>query len=503
MEDTTRPPIPLMAFMADLHHEIRSPLNTILNMTELAQREPLSTNAQNYLKQIERSANALLTLIDDMIDLSEDSTGGERPLSTFSITDVLEDIKEKIDVLRKIKGVEISLHVGEDVGDWLYGPCERFRQLLTQFLNFSIRQLKSKRIELFIGLDQVSGEEKLLTTRLTSHKNYGDIEKAFKNVRFIICKTLLSTLGHELFVKKDEKALSLIFGLPVRPVESQKYLALKRENATAYLIDSDHYSSEILKRRLYFCDFEVKDGLDLDKVFKDVSSIKVGQRRCLIINWHELFEKDMDIFDFVTGRNQEIPVLIYDIPPVKMMDIQKKAKDQNISLGDIGLVMAPSRGKQFVSELIKILNITEDDLPCKRLFEEGKSLKRYKEIIKDKKILVVEDDKINQRILLEILKGVGAKPVVASNGEAAIKAVNKIQFNAILMDINLPDTDGYRLTKKIRGLSNYKRCPVIALTASTKNQDLCKEAGMNEFLTKPYSEERLLKVLAESISKVS
>lgn len=104
---------------------------------------------------------------------------------------------------------------------------------------------------------------------------------------------------------------------------------------------------------------------------------------------------------------------------------------------------------------------------------------------------------INQKILVEILKKRGVKPVVASSGSAALKALERRRFDVVFMDINLSDTDGYKLTERIKNPGHNAGTPIIPLTASTRNRQACLDAGMNDYLPKPYSEDRIFNTLSK------
>ncbi len=485
-----------MAFMADLHHEIRSPVNTILNMTELAAREDLPPLVKGYISSIEKSANTLLTILDDIIELSQvdlDSGAGNQH---FGLTDLLEDVKEASEGPRLAKGVFLGLQMDEELPEWFSGPRGRMRQILTQLLNFSMRQFGAAAITLAIGYrDDAKGG--VLDFVLQAQEGSRAIEPgdALKNPRLLVCRRLLADMGQDLEVTGDGETLSFSFSVEVVRLELPWAEPLL-PTPVACIVGRDDFSSAVVIRRLRGCGFKslyaarVPEG---SKVLMQETS--QGQKGVMLVDWNHLEqEAATDCFPGLEGSGVSAhPVVYFDVPAIKMMDLGTRLEQCAEGAKDaIGLVMSPARGRQLLAEILRLLNIEAEQLPCPAGGIEEEEQAPDPEILEGMKVLVVEDDRINQRIVVDILKRCGVKPVVASSGKAALTAIEKFRFDAIFMDINLPDTDGYRLTGQIRQRPEYGQVPIIALTASTKNRKMCMEAGMDDFLSKPYSEAKLL-----------
>ncbi len=498
MNKKERPAASLLAFIADLHHEIRSPVNTILNMTEIASKEELPSSVKHYFKTIEKNANTLLTLLDDIIELSQDDMGSSAGEQVFGLTDLLEDLKEAVDGPRRAKRTHIAVSLTPKL-EWFSGPRGRIRQILTQICNYCMRQLASKDIHLFVGMDNDDGIKRLVFS-ICAYKCQAEIcepQDALRNPRILICKRLIDEMDGELVIgKKLSNSIEFSFFMNVKlldipwgePIYPRPY---------SCIVSKDAFSSSLISRRLSGCGFNVNQTTTFSDakaaMIKDVSQ---SQKAITLVEW-DLVSTESDPFNFVIHQVGEYPILFFEIPAIKMMHLSVKMPE-NLSGNKVGFVMAPSKGRQIVAEVARLLKMGTDQLSCPMIGLEDdfqEQLDISPEDLAGMKVLVVEDDRINQRIVVELLKKFGIKPVVASNGKAASKAVKRRRFDAIFMDINLPDTDGYRLTEKIRTLDGYGRVPIIALTASTKNRQMCLEAGMDYFLSKPYSESKLLKSL--------
>ncbi len=499
MDNNKRPDDSLLALMADLHHEIRSPVNTIMNMTELACREQISPSIKNYLKTIEKSANTLLTLLDDIIELSQDDLDAPCGNQGFGLTDLLEDVKETVDGPRRAKGVTITVSFEKETPEWFSGPRGRIRQILTQILNYCMRQIEAKYLKITVGQPEPVKEKgglsfKVLAAEIQKPLRPKDI---VRNPRILICQRLLLELGNELSVTEKDQEIWFQFTLDMKKLERPWGEAIF-PTPVSCLVSQNGFSSSLISRRLSGCGFKVSKTNSIHEaehiLVKEASS---SQKAIALVDW-DLFQEQRTQEDILCWTPGAHPVIFFDIPAINMMDITARLPNGDENSPGQGFVMAPSKGRQIIGEVLRLLRMEPDQLSCPFVCQdqdEEDNIALSSQELKGMKVLVVEDDRINQRIVVELLKKFGIKPVVASTGKAALTAVERHLFDAIFMDINLPDTDGYILTEKIRSLEGYSHVPIIALTASTKNRKLCLEAGMNHFLSKPYSEAKLLKSL--------
>jgi len=493
-----KPDISLMAFMADLHHEIRSPVNTILNMTELAGREELPPNVRGYISSIEKSASALLTILDDIIELSQEDLESSEGNQRFSLTDLLEDVKEATEGPRLTKGVGMELDFSGEPPEWYSGPRGRMRQILTQLMNYSMRQLGagSMTMKIVYGTDEYG---QVLDFSLEAHDCTEELspEDVLKNPRIMICRRLLVELGRDLQLKPEGGAFSFSFSMGVEPLELPWAEPLL-PTPVACVVGRQGFAASLVARRMSGCGFRAVHAARVpegQRLLEDETS--QGQKAVMLVDWHHLEETGSaaSFPDIEGAAGLGHPVIFFDVPAIKMMDLSSRLSDGPDTEGTAaptGLVMSPTRGRQLIPEVLRLLKMEPQQLSCPMIDLEDEEEGLDPEALEGMKVLVVEDDRINQRIVVEILKRFRVKPVVASSGKAALLAVEKFDFDAIFMDINLPDTDGYRLTGQIRSRPGYADVPVIALTASTKNRKMCLEAGMDDFLSKPYSEAKLL-----------
>ncbi len=498
----TRSKFSIHSLVVDLRHEIRSPLNSIINMAELALKMRPEKAVTDHLQSIESCASRLLSLLDDIMDVAEDQKS-VTDSSIFYLTSLLEEVRESIEDLRHANGVVMALNIDDEMPECFKAPRALMRYVLTQLLDLAIRQLGSKYITLKL---QWSPRNKGLVFTMEMLLSSDDAEidrEILKGHKFALCSSLLKEVGSGLDVYKEASGVVFTFAVDAERMsqEAPRYFPQGLIGGPFHIamVNSDGFSSEMICRRLAREGFSVRTEVSVKGAagfLAKKASTQGGGLLC-ILNCQDLKEREDKEIEFLrkaTGIS-DLPVIIVGIPATRMMEMSMAGSE--ISRKQVGLVMKPFGGDKILAEISRIMGWAGQEatttLPQASDGQEEDQRARFQGL----KVLVVEDDRINQQILLGILKDKGIKPVIASTGSAAKKAIQRRKFHAIFMDIKLPDDNGYELTLFIRENKLNQDTPVIALTASTSDRKKCLDAGMNDFLTKPYSEVNILKTLAK------
>jgi len=476
------------SMISDLSHEIRSPLNSIINMAELALKEDPSPRVRDYLKNIEKSAGRLLGLLDDIMRLSlpgdGDSTEAPEPL-----VDVLEQVLDTVEPFIQTGAVDVGLRIEADVQKCFYVPGARLRRVLIHILDLAARHIPSGKMELIFGC----GQGQLIDCRLEIFFKDPDFSPGndfWGDRRLAICRNLIGEGEFLVDLLEDHMVFSFSMG-----AEAINHVKALEAIPAAVMVNSDGFSAELLRARLQIEGVSVKTVASLygaAEFFSEALKTSAENVICFL-NWKDVREqKDLGVRFLRSAAGQEkMPVIIVGIPAMEMMSLAHSEgldKDPFVSL-----LLKPSGGENLIEQIARF---QAGFVP--QSAEPQHYADATKAPIAGLKVLVVEDDRINQKILLEILKKRQVMPVVASTGEIALRALEKRKFDAIFMDINLPDMNGFELTSKLRKSGLNGKTPVIALTASTTNRQKCFDAGMNDFLSKPYSEEGIF----DSLTKV-
>ncbi len=477
-------------------------------MVELASQNQLSQETQQYINTIERSAKGLLSLLDDIIELSDDGNGENSKVQQFGLTELLEDIKESTAGTRLARNSALTVEFSQEISEWYRGPRGRIRQIITQLINYAIRQAESPETLLRISFHSAGPEDELMKFHLQASVRSDLFEQLspFQDPRILICRRILLEIGHDLKAEIDSEKglLHLTFSVKAEQLNMPWAQPLLPTPVVA-IAATDPLARIIVMRRLQGCGFQVETASSLEDAQKildfHLADGVSGQRGLTLIDFQLIKavapHAPVLIPEQIFSASLRHPVIVFDIPPLNLMALSTELENMSSfqNRDDVGLVMFPSRGEQLIPELLRILQIDREQLRSPYSDTQERVEEPDLELLMGMKVLVVEDDRINQKILIDILKRFGIKSVVATTGAAALKAVERFRFEAIFMDINLPDSDGYTLTQQIRRKEGYAFTPVIALTASTRNRQKCFDAGMDQFLSKPYSENQLFAAL--------
>ena len=492
------------SLMAELHHEIRSPINSILNSAQLGLMENPAPSIKRYLETIEKSAASLLGLMDDILMLSDEEES-DASSASFSLTSLLEEVKDIVDTSMRADSAVMFLNIMDDTPEFFQGPAVRIRQALTKVLDFSISRLNPEHISLDLAYRPSEGLRFEVEVFPVSFDPRDNALKVRNDYRILICRRLLKDTGKGLETAKRDRSLVFSFSIPVRMLSERGDRFFEpdfyRAVPAVVMVNSDSFSSELTCRRLMLEGIPVMNVPSLEKaseyVDEDISSGSVSRWVCLL-NWEDVKgRRDLGIsFLRSAAGTNELPVILMEIPAVEMMNLTAgRGSPGSKAGGPVGLLMRHGGGRKVLVEMGRVLGWNTEENPVFNRGEDGPAAGAVKDLFTGVTVLVVEDDRINQKILVEILKKRGIKPVVASRGSAALKALERRRFDVVFMDINLPDSDGYELTERIRKTGYNTETPVIALTASTRNRRMCLDAGMNDYLPKPYSEERIVETL--------
>ncbi len=484
---------------AEWTHQVRSPLNTIISLSELAMRQDPQSPLREYIAAIRKSAGELLAVFDDMAGLVDTEIPGreDEQKGSFCITTLMEDVREALIFLHPDK-CRVSLEI-DDMPECYQGKGGIIKRVLVRLLDFACRSQGACTIDLNIKHVQEHGL--CVSLGIDAGDPWAATPMNIKeDSRLSVCRSLVEAMSGSLEMAESGNSLLITLTIPAQPrlFHNKKVLkaGFKDKYPTFLMINSDSFSSGLLNRGFSLEDIQIKNMASLEEAARwlDKRDLK-GHRFVCLVNWKDINDLE-DISSKSLGLRcdqAEAAFIVIEIPALEMMGISSYADGRGVN-SPIGFVMKPSAMKGVLSELPRATGRSAGEIFENDFFGHENQADGT-ELLKGTRVLVVEDERINQQILLDIFRKNGIRAVVASNGKAAEKAIEKIGFDAIFMDIKLPDCSGYELTSRIRDSRLNSNTPVVALTASTTNRRRCLDAGMNDFLTKPYSEDMLIKTL--------
>ncbi|WP_394204547.1 response regulator [Shewanella waksmanii] len=507
-------------FLANMSHEIRTPMNAIIGMLQLAQRTSLTQQQQDYLDKAGFSAQSLLRIINDILDFSKIEAGKlELERVSFPLDKVLDHALDLNALKAQEKGVELLLYAPVTAGLILEGDPLRLGQVLINMLSNAVKFTQSGEIEL--GCEDVGERDHRITLKFwvrdtgigISKEQQMNLFDAFAQadgsttrkyggtgLGLSISKHLVSMMGGTMQVQSEigvGSTFSFTISFEIAEEAEIKPLVVPEvlDNLTTLVVDDNPTALQIYSTVLRDFHFDVDTAATGAEALFKLSKKPVD---LLLLDWmmpemdgiEVIRELDAMVAD---GRLEKRPVIImmtaYASEPLK-----EDADNANI----FAMLQKPFKASALFDEIISAFIDKPSLNPVKELPAESEG-------DQSGDILLVEDNFINQQVATELLKSAGYEVDVADNGQIAIDMIAKRQYDAVLMDIQMPVMDGLTATKELRKQYSASELPIIAMTAHAMSGDREKSlaAGMNAHITKPIVLNELFDTLTHWINQKS
>ena len=509
-------------FLANMSHEIRTPMNGVLGYLDLLSRTTLSSEQKEYIREARVASDILLYLINDILDFSKIEAGKlKMEKIPFSLRTTIEDAILLSIPKASEKHIELHTIIKSNVPEKIEGDPARLRQIISNLVGNAVKFTESGEITVQVDTrteakEQVTIKFQIRDTGIGISKE--DINKLFKpfmqadasttrkhggtGLGLAISSQLVKMMGGSINVESTP-GMGSTFNFSINAKVIQKNPGLeygfnKLEGANILIVDDNENSRKILRAYLEEAGCTVVDVDSSDKALTTLILNASTQNKIAVA---------IVYFQMPGMNGYELATALKTIPYAKAVKLvlltsaaQRGDAAEAMSRGFEGHISKPVRRDELMNCISLVLGLKEEEQ------KESPLITRFtvKETVNDlkPKILLVEDNEMNRKIVIKMLKYKNMTCDIAVDGSEALKAVTEKDYDIVFMDCQMPVMDGYESTAKIREFEgNRKHTVIIAMTANAMEGDRtkCIEAGMDDYISKPINYDEMFRTMEANL----
>ncbi|MBD1554335.1 response regulator [Pseudomonas typographi] len=501
-------------FLAKLSHEIRTPMNGVLGMTELLLGTPLSVKQRDYVQTIHSAGNELLTLINEILDISKIESG------QIELDDVQFDLNALIDDCLNIfrgkaeqQDVELISFTQPQVPRVISGDPTRLRQALLAMLDNALKRTDQGEVLIAVALDQRSGpprlriavqdsgtplsepeREAMLHTQLRSQDLLASDKPSAHHLGLLIARQLVALMNGEFGIKGGSHQGSTFWlTLPLDPLRMEHGIAdldSPLKDARVLVVDDNDTCRKVLVQQCSAW------GMSVSAASSGKEALALLRTKAHLRDYFDVVLLDQNMPGMtgmqLAAKIKEDPSLSHDILVIMLTGISNAPSKVIARNSGVKRILAkPVAGYTLKATLADELGQrSEGAIPAPAPLGRGEQEPAEAGLPHDFRILVAEDNSISTKVIRGMLGKLNLSPDTASNGEQALRAMKAQRYDLVLMDCEMPVLDGFSATQQLRAweLGNQRpRTPIVALTAHilSEHKERARQAGMDGHMAKP------------------
>ncbi len=511
-------------FLANMSHEIRTPMNAIIGMSQLALKTGLDRKQHNYIEKVHRSANALLGIINDILDFSKIEAGKlDIESIEFRLEDVMDNLADLVGLKAEENGLELLFDIAPDTPTALVGDPLRLGQMLVNLGNNAVKfteqgeivvrtrvltmddaQVKLEFSVCDTGIGLTAAQQEKLFQPFSQADNSTTRQYGGTGLGLTICRRLAEMMGGKIWVESEYgKGSSFFFtarfGCCQETEQRRQASPGDLKGFPVMVVDDNATAREILVAMLDALGFRTAAAANGETALREIETAAEQDHpyKLVVMDWKM---PGMDGVE-TTRRLQSDPRLD-EVPPVILVTAYGRDEAAGAA-DDIEYSSVLTKPLTASTLLDSVMHAFGHEVAGRvRATAREEEEMQATTVLRGARVLLVEDNEINQELAVELLTGSGITVSVANNGQEALDHLEQTEYDGVLMDIQMPVMDGYSATRAIRRQDRYKELPIIAMTANAMvgDRDKVIEAGMTDHIAKPINVREMFTTMAKWIT---